>query len=158
MQVSLGSHQWLFNALPDAGKPPLLCLRHDVDGLLWQPNEEVMGDKAAWEHIATFHAFGYVQASKRQRKFSTCAPNFSYAVVCDSVRHIYLYWQPSPTLTPLRNRKTGQEVSSISKQQMISIESTDTILGIQATNERLFVLTNKVLYIVRVKAADEIKD
>ncbi len=145
----------MFNTPSEAGKSPSLCLRHDVDGLLWQPIDDITGDEAAWQHIATFNAFGYVQASKRQRKFSTCAPDFSYVVICDSVRHIYLYRQPSPTLTPLRNRKTGQEVSSISKQQMISLESSDTILGIQATNEKLIVLTSHMLYIITVNATDE---
>ena len=150
--MNLGSHQWLFNTRSSADKPPCICLRHDVDGVVWQPANEVEVKTPCWEHVATFNAFGYVQASKRQRKFTSCAPDFSYVGICDSVRHVYIYWQPSPTLSPLRNRKTGREVSAVAKQQVVSIESTDPIFGLQSTNERLFILTSAVLYIVRMRA------
>ncbi len=150
LQVNLGSHQWLFNTRRTASKPSAICLRHDVDGIVWQPREEFEPKKACWDHIATFNAFGYVQASKRQRKFTSCPPGFSYVALCDAVRHVYVYWQPSPTLSPLRNRKTGREVSAVAKQQVVSIESIDPIMGLQATDERLFVMTAKVLYIVRM--------
>ena len=45
--------------------------------------------------MGTFNALGYVQASKRDRKFSTCAPNLSFAVMSDCNRHIFVYKQPS---------------------------------------------------------------
>ena len=150
--MNLGSHQWLFNARSSADRPPSICLRHDVDGLVWQPTDETEVQKPCWDHIATFNAFGYVQASKRQRKFTSCSPNFSYVAISDSVRHVYIYWQPSPTMSPLRNRKTGREVSAVAKQQVVSLESTDPILGLQATNERLFILTSAVMHIVRMKS------
>lgn len=126
---------------------PGLCLRHDVDGLLWKPE---VTEESRWSHVATFNAFGYVQASKQQRKFTTCPPDYSYVVICDNNRHIYLYRQSIPISTPLRNRKTGQQVNAIAKQQVITLDNTDDILGLHATNHRLFVLTKDKLFMVKV--------
>ena len=149
-QVNLGSRQWLFTMPPAAGKLPSLCIRHDVDGLLWQPSSEQPGDQAPWLHMATLKAFGYVQASKQQRRYCLCSPDFSYAVICDSVRHVYIYRQHSPVDTELRNRKTGHQVSSVCKQQLISLDSTSPIIGAQCSNEHLFLLVDNKLYVVGV--------
>ena len=150
--MNLGSHQWMFNCQSDGDtKRHCLCLRHDVDGLIWQPTNE---SAAPWEHVATFNALGYVLAGKRDKKFATCAPDFSYAAVCDCVRHMYVYWQPAPVLSPLRNRKTGQEVLTVAKQQLISVRSVDPIMGLQATNERMFVLAGKTLYVIRMRTSE----
>ena len=149
-QVHLGSNQWIFNAQLSETKPPAICLRHDVDGLLWQPSDQHAAGGELWEHTATFSALGYVQASKTNRKFSTCAPNVSYACISDCNKHIYIYWQPTPVPSPLRNRKTGREVGAVAKQQVISLDTADSILGLQATNERLFILTENVFFIIRM--------
>jgi hypothetical protein len=54
---------------------PAFCLRHDVDGLIWQP----MGDglEQPWKclHTAALQALGYIQASKEQRKFTVAPPS-----------------------------------------------------------------------------------
>ncbi|XP_042829001.1 nudC domain-containing protein 1 isoform X3 [Panthera tigris] len=77
--VNLGSNQYLFSVIVDPKEMPCFCLRHDVDALLWQPHASKQDDM--WEHIATFNALGYVQASKRDKKFFACAPNYSYAAL-----------------------------------------------------------------------------
>ncbi|XP_041376317.1 nudC domain-containing protein 1-like [Gigantopelta aegis] len=146
--INLGGHQWLFCKQTDSEKPPALCLRHDVDGLLWQPEQPSSSRETLLHHTGTFNAFGYVQASKQQKKFSSCAPNLSYAVICECVRHIYIYRQNSPVLSPLRNRKTGQQVSAIAKQQVVALESTDNILGLHVTNRQIFVATGKTVYAI----------
>ena len=46
---------------------PSFCIRHDVDGVLWQPEGEDQ-----FTHISTYNAFGFVKASKTMAKF-TCA-------------------------------------------------------------------------------------
>ena len=127
---------------------PSLCLRHDVDGLIWQPVDN--GDDTPWKHVATFNAFGYVQASKQQKKYCSCSPNFSFAVICDCVRHIYVYRQPSAISTPLRNRKSGREVSALAKQQLISLDSVDNIMGLCVQNNALFVMSGSTLFMVHI--------
>ena len=70
----MSGYQWLFNVSVKAEAVPAICLRHDVDGCLWQMDSPK--DEKDWPktHIGTFLAFGYVQASKQQKKFCTCAP------------------------------------------------------------------------------------
>lgn len=102
--------------------------------------------------MATFNAFGYVQASKQQRRFSVCSPDCSFVVICDCVRHIYIYRQLSAIASPLRNRKTGQEVGAVAKQQLISLDAVDNIVGIQVTNSHIFVTTESKLYCVTVNS------
>ncbi|KAM4539783.1 nudC domain-containing protein 1 [Odontesthes bonariensis] len=146
--VNLGSHQYLFTVDVDPSEMPCLCLRHDVDALVWQPRPNQPGDM--WEHIATFNALGYVQASKRDKKFATCAPNFSYASLCECLRRVFIYRQPSPVETVLFNRKQGRQVGQVAKQQVASLDSDKPILGFRATNERLFILTSANLFVLKV--------
>ncbi|XP_021038555.1 nudC domain-containing protein 1 isoform X2 [Mus caroli] len=146
--VNLGSNQYLFSVIVDPKEMPCFCLRHDVDALLWQPHCSKQDDM--WEHIATFNALGYVQASKRDKKFFACSPNYSYAALCECLRRVFIYRQPTPMSTVLYNRKEGRHVGQVAKQQVASLETNDPILGFQATNERLFVLTTKNLFLIKV--------
>jgi len=107
-----------------------MCLRHDVDGFVWQPVEIPNTSETSpaletpacrpisWQHVGTFNAFGYVQASKQQRKFSVCAPDMSFVAVADCTRHLYVYHRPKPVETSLHNRKTGQKVGAVARQQV----------------------------------------
>ncbi|XP_016419130.1 nudC domain-containing protein 1 isoform X1 [Sinocyclocheilus rhinocerous] len=146
--VSLGSHQFLFSVHIDPSEMPAFCLRHDVEALLWQPHPNQ--DNDVWEHISTFNALGYVQASKRDKKFATCAPNFSYAALCECLRRVFIYRQPSPVDTVLFNRKQGRQVGQVAKQQVANLDTNDPVLGFRATNERLFVLTANNLFVLKV--------
>ncbi|XP_062291954.1 nudC domain-containing protein 1 [Scomber scombrus] len=146
--VNLGSHQYLFTVDVNPAEMPCLCLRHDVDALLWQPRPDQPSNM--WEHIATFNALGYVQASKRDKKFATCPPNFSYASLCECLRRAFIYRQPSPVETVLFNRKQGRQVGQVAKQQVASLDSDKPILGFRATNERLYILTSSNLFVLKV--------
>eukprot|EP00062_Callorhinchus_milii_P017061 gi/632969046/ref/XP_007900873.1/ PREDICTED: nudC domain-containing protein 1 [Callorhinchus milii] len=149
--VNLGSNQYLFTAVVDPAEMPCLCLRHDVDALLWQPYPK---HENIWDHIATFNALGYVQASKTEKKFSTCAPNYSYAALCECLRRVFIYRQPTPVESVLYNRKEARRVGQVAKQQVASLETNDPVLGFQATNEKLFVLTTKNLFVIKVNIDD----
>lgn len=146
--VNLGSHQYLFTVDVSPSEMPAFCLRHDVDALLWQPRSDQLTDM--WEHTSTFNALGYVQASKRDKKFATCAPNFSYAALGECLRRVFIYRQPSPVDTVLFNRKQGRQVGQVAKQQVASLESNEPVLGFRATNERLFALTSNNLFVLKV--------
>ena len=116
----------------------MFCVRHDVDALVWQPKAHADSEEN-WTHIGTFNALGYVQASKENRKFSSCSPNMKYAVICDCARHVYVYRQPL-------------EGSKVAYQHVFTLEgSDDAILGLQATDPGVFILTPQTLYFIRVK-------
>uniref|UniRef100_A0A3Q3XA47 NudC domain-containing protein 1 n=1 Tax=Mola mola TaxID=94237 RepID=A0A3Q3XA47_MOLML len=146
--VNLGSHQYLFTVDVNPSEMPCFCLRDNVDALVWQPHPDQPSNM--WEHVATFNALGYVQASKRDKKFATCAPNFSYASLCECLRRSFIYRQPSPVETVLFNRKQGRQIGQVAKQQVASLDSDKPILGFRASNERLYILTSSNLFVLKV--------
>ncbi|NXW21127.1 NUDC1 protein, partial [Circaetus pectoralis] len=150
--INLGSNQYLFSVVVDPREMPCFCLRHDVDALLWQPHSDQ--PENMWEHIATFNALGYVQASKQDKKFMACAPDYSYAALCECLRRVFIYRQPTPLSTVLYNRKEGRQVGQVAKQLVATLEANDPILGFQATSERLFVLTTKTLFLIKVNSGN----
>ena len=127
---------------------PCVCLRHDVDGVVWQPTDDVSG--TPWQHIGTFDAFGFVLASKHGHRFVECSPDFSYAAISDVTRYIYIYRQPKTLTSPIRNRKTGEVVEEKSAQQLITIETNERIVGIHTSPKHLFALAGDVMYVYRV--------
>lgn len=56
LQVNLATNQYLFTVLVNPSEMPCICLRHDVDGLVWQPRPKQPDNML--EHIATFNALG----------------------------------------------------------------------------------------------------
>lgn len=137
-KVCLATHQWIFNATLNPSLPPAFCIRHDVDALLWQPKAQASCEDN-WTHVGTFNALGYVQAAKRDRKFSTCAPNMSFATLCDCTRHVYIYQQ-------------AEKEAKHASQHVVTLSTPDNeILGLQASNGRVFVLTKQSLHVVTMK-------
>ena len=138
-QVSLGGHQLLFVA-PSLGRghPNIFSLRHDVDATVWLPHAAPTTLHSRWSHISTFSALGYVQASKRERKFTTCTPNLKIAVISDCTRHIFIYLQP--------------DIKSKSAEEYIHTFLEPTrILGVAASDAGLvFVLTDVELNILKI--------
>ncbi|KAG8191444.1 hypothetical protein JTE90_020696 [Oedothorax gibbosus] len=139
-RANLGGHQWLFCRQPNPESLPPICLRHDVDGILWQPkNVSSEGEMEHFEveHTATFPALGYVLASKQDKKFVSSSPDSSFAVISDCSRHLYLYCQPESLQSglELRNRKTGQSVAHIAKQFVVFLENCDRMMGLAVSNE-----------------------
>jgi len=138
--VNLTGTQWLYKGNTSLGSPASFCTRHDVDGLLWQPRGQ------GYTHAATFNALGYVQASKERRRFITSPPSHSYVAICDTDRHVYIYRQPTPVQSDLRNRRTGQAVSHIATQQVLTVDSSDNIVGFKATGVSVYALTQSKLF------------
>ena len=151
-RVNLSGHQHLLDLPTVPARPPSLCLRHDVDGLVWQPQRDSKG--TGFVHVGTFPALGYVQASKEQRRFTVASPSMSYCAILEATRRVYLYRQPAPIASEfdLRNRKSGRRVSQVAKQQVVTLEQSDTgngggggqqgqVQGVAATDGTLVVLT-----------------
>lgn len=90
----------LFSLPSSRDSPPFLCLKHDIDALIFSLNHQPLQTSSSaiipsWSHSHTFNALGYVQASKREKKFLTCDSACSYAVLTDCNRHVFVYMQPS---------------------------------------------------------------
>ncbi|XP_047113413.1 nudC domain-containing protein 1 [Schistocerca piceifrons] len=162
-KVTLGGLQWLFSCQLKPERAPAMCLRHDVDGCVWQPYEPgdsirekpaTSDDKWPLKHVGTFFALGYIQAGKSQRKFSVCSPDLSYVAICEATRHIYIYRQPCPVNGELRNRRTGRHVKQVAVQQLLNLDSQEEILGVHASIEFLYVLTPSTMYAFHINVKD----
>ncbi|GFR94568.1 NudC domain-containing protein 1 [Elysia marginata] len=153
---AIANNQYLFSVCTNPTVSPAICLRHDVDGFLWQTSPESSKDESTqcpWKHLGVLNAFGYVLASKTQRRFCTCAPDMSVAVIADAQRHIYLYRQNVSVLSPVRNRKTGQQITTVAKQQVLALDcQPDIILGLAVTNTKIFVATDQKIFVYVIKA------
>ncbi|CAI5439731.1 unnamed protein product [Caenorhabditis angaria] len=97
----LTGHQILF-IRRDNLKPAEICLRFDVDGIIWKFSAQNP------EHLATLQAFGYVQASKIQRIWSGCSDDFKFGAIVEANR-ILVYSQNVAVDGNLVNRKTSSK-------------------------------------------------
>ncbi len=158
-RVNLSGHQHLFDVQTVADRPSALCLRHDVDGLVWQPQRD--SQQTGFVHVGTFPALGYVQASKEQRRFTVASPSMSYSAIVEAARRVYLYRQPTPIASEfdLRNRKSGRRVSQVAKQQVVTLESpgegegrnSQQVLGVAATDGSLVLITKDSIQCLNMK-------
>lgn len=137
--MGLGGKQLLFTLPSSLNHSSLLSIRHDIDALLYFPFLSPT-NSLNFAHVSTFHALGYVQASKRDKKFLTCSPNMSYAVLSTASRHIFIYCQP---INGIKGTSAIQYVHTLGNN--------DGILGLQASSEQLvFVLCENELIALKL--------
>ena len=146
LEANLSGYQHLCSIMEEDSSAPALVTRHDVDGLVWRLTRDNL------RHVATFPALGYVQASKTCRKFVSGSPTWNYSVICDNSRHLYIYRQPQSLAaeTELRNRKSGQRIEKVAKQQVVTLENSGDILGLVSMSTSIVVLTKDRLYTVQI--------
>ncbi|XP_017790405.1 PREDICTED: nudC domain-containing protein 1 [Habropoda laboriosa] len=110
-----------------------ICLRHDNDGCLWITGKV---DDTKWnmEHYYTFPGFGYVEASKSNKKFCVSPADGSYVAILEHTRYIFLYKKPEANV-------------EVGKQWIVDLGTeTCPIMGAAATNKYLIVLIKNKLY------------
>lgn len=125
-----------------------------MDGILWQPHRitDTPSTSTVWlTHTHTFLAYGYVQASKTNTKFRSCAPNLSYACIADINKHLYVYRSVAAD-TQLKNRTTGKLINHIAKQYLISLDTDDEIYGLHCGNNFIIVLCSNSCYVHQINS------
>lgn len=152
-RIPLSVHQFLFSVNLKTQQVPALCLRHDVDACIWQPYSHLNNiDTWPVKHEGTLKAFGYVVSSKQNRKYVTCAPDFSYGVVSEAKRHLFIYKCIESDGCQLKRRTEGFMKNIKTAQQfVINTEKYGEVLGINATIEYLFILTESCLIAIEIK-------
>lgn len=148
IQVGLGGRQLVFicPSPGPSGNPGYVCLRHDVDGVVWLPHASLTNSQSRWSHVSTVHALGYVQASKRDRKFTTCPPNLKFAVITDSCRHVFVYMQPEEGV----GLPEGAGLNSAETYVYSAAKSADLLGVVACDNGTIFVLTEEKLDILKI--------
>ncbi|XP_023315020.1 nudC domain-containing protein 1 isoform X2 [Trichogramma pretiosum] len=108
-----------------------ICLRHDNDGCIWNTVE----NENDWDlkHSFTFPGFGYIEASKTNKKFCIAPFDRSIVLIIEWARHALLYERPKKNAT-------------VGRQAILDFENGITqILGAVAFNQHLIILTKDSL-------------
>lgn len=143
-KVFLASNHPLFSMSLRPGFPQAVAVRNDVDCCLWLQRTNPSDDEWSLVHEATLHAFGYIQASKRDRKYLMCSPDTSLAVISESSRHLFIYKNSYNTASGLRKRSGPQ--LTIGQQKLVSFDgSNGEILGISVENEIILLLMENAI-------------
>ncbi|KAH8387708.1 hypothetical protein KR093_009004 [Drosophila rubida] len=130
------------------GFPAAFATRHDIDAAIWlQQYQPARPDDWSVRHEGQLHAFGYVQASKEQRKFVDCCPQLDYAVICESYRHVFIYKPRNEAASGLRNRNGPPVV--IGKQHLVTLpDDVGEVLGLVTAPKVIIILTaHAILYL-----------
>jgi hypothetical protein len=105
-----------------------LLFQHDVHGLVYEIT--IVNEKMSLKHKSTLPAFGFVQASKQEKKFLTCHPTGSFAIIGEFEKRIFAY----------HGKGNEEEVNKhIRKQNVIEIGN-HQLLGIQIMGPRQVLL------------------
>ncbi|KAG0305209.1 hypothetical protein BGZ98_004467 [Dissophora globulifera] len=149
--TTVGSgHDWIGQSFPSFeanvgdGQPfrmPSVCMKHDVDGLVYSiqhvpgsaPSRSSIQQASGimrFEHVSTFDALAFVQASKREKRFVMHDPQGRFAVIVESSRNVYIYWHT----TDQKLKQEKQTVVDVSKGQQVDI------IGCQLINDGVLVI------------------
>ncbi|KAL6267581.1 hypothetical protein P5V15_000655 [Pogonomyrmex californicus] len=116
----------------------MVCLRCDHDACVW-----IIGnadDNTQWnlKHVHSFPGFGYVEASKTNKKFCVSPIDGSYIAIIEHARHVFLYEKPN----------IGEKIA---KQKIVDLDcQASPIMGVVATNKYLIVLSKDKLYRLQI--------
>lgn len=139
--IFMGSSPLLFNTTLRAGFPPAFATRQGVDASVWlQMYQPSRPDEWNVRHEGQLHAFGYVQASKEQRKYTVCCPDMEYVAICESYRHVLVYRARHDNAEGLRKRNGPPVV--VGKQSLVTLDETvGDIIGVSTAPNLITILT-----------------
>ncbi|XP_034118498.1 nudC domain-containing protein 1 [Drosophila albomicans] len=148
--IFLGAMPPLFGTTLRPGFPAAFATRHDVDGAIWlQQFQPSRPDEWNVRHEGQLNAFGYVVASKEQRKFVDCCPQLDYAVICESYRHVFIYKPHNEAAGGLRNRNGPQIV--IGKQHLVTLpDDVGEVLGLVTAPKVIIIFTQHAMLYLQV--------
>ncbi|KAH8316082.1 hypothetical protein KR074_001691 [Drosophila pseudoananassae] len=148
--IFMGSTPLLFNTTLRAGFPPAFSTRQGVDAALWlQVYQPTRPDEWNVRHEGQLHAFGYVQASKEQRKYTVCCPNMEFVAICESYRHVLVYHSRHDNAEGLRKRNGPPVV--VGKQSLVTLDETvGDIIGVTTAPNLITILTEYALLHLQV--------
>ncbi|KAF4322380.1 hypothetical protein BBO99_00002983 [Phytophthora kernoviae] len=116
-----------------------LLFRNDVHGLIYELSVAVARLKL--RQSATLPAFGFVQASKQEKKFMTFHPLGSLACIGEFERLLFVY----------QGRSSPEELKSHTRKQHVVELGNQQLLGLRIVNDdTILVLTSTELYSIGV--------
>ncbi|XP_012522265.1 nudC domain-containing protein 1 [Monomorium pharaonis] len=116
----------------------MVCLRYDHDACVWEMGNGNGNTHWNLKHIHSFPGFGYVEASKTNKKFCVSPIDGSYIAIVEHTRHVFVYERPDV--------RAGS-----AKQRIVDLNcEASPIMGVVATNKFLIVLSKDKLYRLQV--------
>ncbi|KAL0104632.1 hypothetical protein PUN28_017400 [Cardiocondyla obscurior] len=106
----------------------MVCLRYDHDACVWDMSDSDNDNQWNLRHIHSFPGFGYVEASKTNKKFCVSPIDGSYVAIVEHTRHVFLYERPD-----VGTKSAKQRIMDFDCQA-------SSIMGVVATNKHLIVL------------------
>ena len=137
-EFSSGNFGWLCKSYPKSHHISSVCLQMDVDGLVFEVRE--VDGKVEFTHEATFDAFAFVQASKRDARFDLHDPHFYFTSIIESSRDAYIYFR-------------HDDKRDIETQTLIDLTQGDRVdvLGAQLVLEKtLMILTESQVIVIEL--------
>ncbi|CAO3591748.1 unnamed protein product [Absidia cylindrospora] len=106
-EITSAGQEWLSNSFENPSAhhqhhyqgtlPPSIVCKMDVDGLVYSWSTATGKNQhqppLALEHTATFDAFAFVQASKRDTRFVRHDPHLGFITIVESSRNCYIYYR-----------------------------------------------------------------
>lgn len=136
-EFSTGNLSWSCKSFDAPHQLPSVCLQMDVDGLIFTLTEA--NDTIKLEHVCTLDAFGFVQASKRDARFTAFDPHFHFASIIESSRNAYVYYHHNDKRTmeaqTLVDLTKGYDVNIIGAQLLL-----ENILMVLTESESIVII------------------
>ncbi|KAG6617858.1 mitochondrial inner membrane protein oxa1 [Phytophthora cinnamomi] len=109
-----------------------LLFRNDVHGLIYELNVALA--RLTLRHATTLPAFGFVQASKQEKKFMSFHPSGSFACIGEFERRVFVY-QGDGSEEERKTHTRKQHVVELGDQQLLGLQivNDDTILVLTPT-------------------------
>ncbi|KAJ0397082.1 hypothetical protein ATCC90586_001880 [Pythium insidiosum] len=105
-------------ATGDHEATPALLFQHDVHGLVFSVSVEA--SRVLLRHVATFPAFGFVQASKQDKKFMTFARGAQFACIGEFEKRVFVY-HGDGTSEELQRHVRKQNIVEIGEHQLLGL-------------------------------------
>ncbi|KAG1466878.1 hypothetical protein G6F46_000520 [Rhizopus delemar] len=90
-EFSSGAYRWISQSFDAFKSLPSICLQMDVDGIVYELSEG-KDHSIQIKHTATFDAFAFVKASKRDARYILHDPSLFFTCVIESTRNAYIYF------------------------------------------------------------------
>jgi len=180
-EFDISTQQWLFSVpnYSTDNRFPFFIMRHDVDAFIYEPQTVFTNSNDIKQfqvkHLDSFPAFGYVYASKQNRRFMTFCPEvskqktlFNYAVIDNWIdQMLYVYCKSSQTESAQQTSdskpNTGQQfLFHFGQNEVKSKDNRSLIYGLCALphftdfnepnhkwNGAVYILTDEKLHLIR---------
>ncbi|CAB4399401.1 hypothetical protein RhiirA1_527939 [Rhizophagus irregularis] len=128
---------------------PSVCLKSDVDGTVYSIGHPIDSSKLdvsplVITHIATFNAFAFVQASKREKRFMFHDPKYRFVIILEGDHRAFVYMRHEG-----REKHDEQSVVELTA----STSGDPEIIGVQMAsieNAHVIILKSNSLFIIKL--------